>query len=258
MNYFNSDNHVRQQCAKIERMMNRKINPIKVKEMNNYLLSIYYPIKPKNISDEVFLRKLSIKSIYDVCEKVIEEQKRKGKPIKSILVNNQRNTTQGIGVNGEKINMSYQRAPMLNQNKEPLQNINYQSMLKELNVQDVNKPDETEIMKHIKENQSSWQNTGKNKDNNLQTPMQPQTPPQSQPPQQNQQPQINQQQNNNFAPASNGDDLNSFNNLFNSGSLLDGISEADKEKFNNASGPVQAPVYQEINIKQGPPPQSLQ
>ena len=60
MNYFNSDNHVRQQCAKIERMMNRKINPIKVKEMNNYLLSIYYPIKPKNISDEVFLRKLSI------------------------------------------------------------------------------------------------------------------------------------------------------------------------------------------------------
>lgn len=277
MNYYNSDNHIRQQCAKIERMMNRKINPIKVKEMNNYLLTKYYPMKPAQMRDDVFLRKLSIKSIYDVCEKVIEEEKRKGRPIKGILMNNQQTKqTQGIGTNGERINMTYQRAPILNQNKMPLQPVNYQSMLKDLNVQNVEKPDETEIMTHIKENQNTWQNTGKNKDNSIQQPLQ-QTQQQynQQPPQQNsqqiqQQPQIsqqqisqqNQQQNQQqtqetFAPM-NGGDLNSIDSVFGSGSLLDGISEADKQKFQNAGGPIQTPEYKTINIPQGPPPQVLQ
>lgn len=288
MDYFNSDNHVKQQCAKIERMMNRKINPIKVKEMNNYLLSRYYPLKPKQMRDDIFLKKLSIKSIYDVCERVIDEEKRKGRPIKGILVNNQNKgqSHQGIGTNGEKINMTYQRAPILNQNKIPLQPVNYQSMLKDLNVQNIDKPDETEIMKHIKENQNSWQNTGKNKDNTIQQPLQqtqqqyqnqlnqqPPTQPQQyqQLPQQSTQQQIQQPiqqqlpqqqmtQPDNLMPASNGsnNDLNSFDSLFSSGSLLDGISEADKQKFQNAGGPIQTPEYKTINIPQGPPPQVLQ
>ena len=173
--------------------------------------------------------------------------------------------------------MTYQRAPLLSQNKKPIQAVNYQSMLKDLNVQDMDKPDETEIMKHIKENNNSWQNTGKNKDNSIQQQPQPtpqqiqqnqniqyqqQLPQYQQPPplpqsQPIQQPPPQPQQNNNFSPSNNNNDLNSFDSLFNSGSLLDGISEADKLKFQNASGSVQAPVYQEMNIQQGPPPQSL-
>ena len=89
INYFNSEDHINKQCFKIEHLMHRRINKQKIKEMNTYLFNRYYRLKPNNISDRLFLERLSIKSIYDVCDKVIEEERLKGRPIKRIYQNNQ-------------------------------------------------------------------------------------------------------------------------------------------------------------------------
>lgn len=267
INRFNSFEHVKEQCTKIESLTHRRINPEKVNEMNIMLFNRYYRLKPKNMSDSIFLSRLSLKSIYDVCDKVIEEEKRKGRPInmpqkssinnKPKVMQQQNNQQIGIGVNGEKVNMQYQRTGSLQQNMPRAQAVNYQSMIKDLGVGG-ERPNEEEVMSQIKENQSSWLNTRKARDNGnnntqpLQQPMnnqtlQPNTQPQFNP----QQPleykpipqpqQMQMQQPNDFAQQAapqEGFDLNNFG-----GGLLDGISAAEKAKFEGASGSVVPPAY---------------
>ena len=174
INYYNSIEHITNQCHKIESIVHKRINPIKVKELNTSLFNYYYKQKPKNIPDNVFLNKLSTKTIYDICDKVIKEEKRKAtnKPIKSSLknkqntntANNKSNNTQlGIGVNGEEINMKFQRLPQLQDHKPIIQATNYQSMIKDLGIID-ERPNEADIMSHIKEDKNKWLNTRKAKD----------------------------------------------------------------------------------------------
>lgn len=174
INYYNSIEHITNQCHKIESIVHKRINPIKVKELNTLLFNYYYKQKPKNISDNIFLNKLSTKTIYDICDKVIKEEKRKAtnKPIKSSLknkqntnaANNKSNNTQlGIGVNGEEINMKFQRLPQLQDHKPIIQATNYQSMIKDLGIID-ERPNEADIMSHIKEDKNKWLNTRKAKD----------------------------------------------------------------------------------------------
>ena len=174
INYYNSIEHITNQCHKIESIVHKRINPIKVKELNTLLFNYYYKQKPKNIPDNVFLNKLSTKTIYDICDKVIKEEKRKAtnKPIKSSLknkqntntANNKSNNTQlGIGVNGEEINMKFQRLPQLQDHKPIIQATNYQSMIKDLGIID-ERPNEADIMSHIKEDKNKWLNTRKAKD----------------------------------------------------------------------------------------------
>ena len=174
INYYNSIEHITNQCHKIENIVHKRINPIKVKELNTLLFNYYYKQKPKNIPDNVFLNKLSTKTIYDICDKVIKEEKRKAtnKPIKSSLknkqntntANNKSNNTQlGIGVNGEEINMKFQRLPQLQDHKPIIQATNYQSMIKDLGIID-ERPNEADIMSHIKEDKNKWLNTRKAKD----------------------------------------------------------------------------------------------
>lgn len=279
INYFNSEEHINKQCFKIEHLMHRRINKQKIKEMNIYLFNRYYRMKPNNISDRLFLERLSIKSIYDVCDKVIEEERLKGRPIKRIYypnnqLNNQLNnpainqsnnqpnnlltnpqpkvmqnkTNQAIGVNGEQINMQFNRIPQLQQNNSPIQPGNYQSMLRELNASS-ERPNEEEIMSQIKE-PKDWQNPRKARDRNgqnteqLQTPINPQTlQPNQQPPQ------INNDQitsNNQLNPVSSigeGFDMNG-----NFGGILEGISKEEMDKFNNANGKVQTSLSYNASV----------
>lgn len=282
INYFNSEDHINKQCFKIEHLMHRRINKQKIKEMNTYLFNRYYRLKPNNISDRLFLERLSIKSIYDVCDKVIEEERLKGRPIKRIYQNEQRinqnpltnpqpkvmqnNTNQAIGVNGEQINMQFNRIPQLQQNNPPVQPGNYQSMLRELNASS-ERPNEEEIMSQIKE-PKDWQNPRKARDRNgqnaeqLQTPINPQTlQPNQQPPQtinnnqmmnnqvMNNQMinnQINNQSNNQLNPAlSEGEGFDMNGNF---GGLLEGISKEEMDKFNNANGKVQTSLSYNANV----------
>ena len=55
INYYNSIEHITNQCHKIENIVHKRINPIKVKELNTSLFNYYYKQKPKNIPDNVFL-----------------------------------------------------------------------------------------------------------------------------------------------------------------------------------------------------------
>ena len=272
INYFNSEDHINKQCFKIEHLMHRRINKQKIKEMNIYLFNRYYRLKPNNISDRLFLERLSIKSIYDVCDKVIEEERLKGRPIKRIYQNEQRinqnpltnpqpkvmqnNTNQAIGVNGEQINMQFNRIPQLQQNNPPVQPGNYQSMLRELNASS-ERPNEEEIMSQIKE-PKDWQNPRKARDRNgqnteqLQTPINPQTlQPNQQPPQMmnNNQMinnQINNQSNNQLNPVlSEGEGVDMNGNF---GGMLEGISKEEMDKFNNANGKVQTSLSYNANV----------
>ena len=274
INYFNSEDHINKQCFKIEHLMHRRINKQKIKEMNIYLFNRYYRLKPNNISDRLFLERLSIKSIYDVCDKVIEEERLKGRPIKRIYQNEQRinqnpltnpqpkvmqnnNTNQAIGVNGEQINMQFNRIPQLQQNNPPVQPGNYQSMLRELNASS-ERPNEEEIMSQIKE-PKDWQNPRKARDRNgqnteqLQTPINPQTlQPNQQPPQMmnnNQMinnSQINNQSNNQLNPVlSEGEGFDMNGNF---GGMLEGISKEEMDKFNNANGKVQTSLSYNANV----------
>lgn len=273
INYFNSEDHINKQCFKIEHLMHRRINKQKIKEMNIYLFNRYYRLKPNNISDRLFLEQLSIKSIYDVCDKVIEEERLKGRPIKRIYQNEQRinqnpltnpqpkvmqnNTNQAIGVNGEQINMQFNRIPQLQQNNPPVQPGNYQSMLRELNASS-ERPNEEEIMSQIKE-PKDWQNPRKARDRNgqnteqLQTPINPQTlQPNQQPPQMmnnNQMmnnSQINNQSNNQLNPVlSEGEGFDMNGNF---GGMLEGISKEEMDKFNNANGKVQTSLSYNANV----------
>lgn len=273
INYFNSEDHINKQCFKIEHLMHRRINKQKIKEMNIYLFNRYYRLKPNNISDRLFLERLSIKSIYDVCDKVIEEERLKGRPIKRIYQNDQRinqnpltnpqpkvmqnNTNQAIGVNGEQINMQFNRIPQLQQNNPPVQPGNYQSMLRELNASS-ERPNEEEIMSQIKE-PKDWQNPRKARDRNgqnteqLQTPINPQTlQPNQQPPQMinnNQMmnnSQINNQSNNQLNPVlSEGEGFDMNGNF---GGMLEGISKEEMDKFNNANGKVQTSLSYNANV----------
>ena len=273
INYFNSEDHINKQCFKIEHLMHRRINKQKIKEMNIYLFNRYYRLKPNNISDRLFLERLSIKSIYDVCDKVIEEERLKGRPIKRIYQNEQRinqnpltnpqpkvmqnNTNQAIGVNGEQINMQFNRIPQLQQNNPPVQPGNYQSMLRELNASS-ERPNEEEIMSQIKE-PKDWQNPRKARDRNgqnteqLQTPINPQTlQPNQQPPQMinNSQmmnnSQINNQSNNQLNPVlSEGEGFDMNGNF---GGMLEGISKEEMDKFNNANGKVQTSLSYNANV----------
>ena len=277
INYFNSEDHINKQCFKIEHLMHRRINKQKIKEMNIYLFNRYYRLKPNNISDRLFLERLSIKSIYDVCDKVIEEERLKGRPIKRIYQNEQRinqnpltnpqpkvmqnNTNQAIGVNGEQINMQFNRIPQLQQNNPPVQPGNYQSMLRELNASS-ERPNEEEIMSQIKE-PKDWQNPRKARDRNgqnaeqLQTPINPQTlQPNQQPPQMMNNNQMmnnsqinnqsNNQLNNQLNPAlSEGEGFDMNGNF---GGLLEGISKEEMDKFNNANGKVQTSLSYNANV----------
>lgn len=273
INYFNSEDHINKQCFKIEHLMHRRINKQKIKEMNTYLFNRYYRLKPNNISDRLFLERLSIKSIYDVCDKVIEEERLKGRPIKRIYQNEQRinqnpltnpqpkvmqnNTNQAIGVNGEQINMQFNRIPQLQQNNPPVQPGNYQSMLRELNASS-ERPNEEEIMSQIKE-PKDWQNPRKARDRNgqnteqLQTPINPQTlQPNQQPPQMmnnNQMmnnSQINNQSNNQLNPVlSEGEGFDMNGNF---GGMLEGISKEEMDKFNNANGKVQTSLSYNASV----------
>lgn len=274
INYFNSEDHINKQCFKIEHLMHRRINKQKIKEMNIYLFNRYYRLKPNNISDRLFLERLSIKSIYDVCDKVIEEERLKGRPIKRIYQNEQRinqnpltnpqpkvmqnnnQANQAIGVNGEQINMQFNRIPQLQQNNPPVQPGNYQSMLRELNASS-ERPNEEEIMSQIKE-PKDWQNPRKARDRNgqnteqLQTPINPQTlQPNQQPPQMmnnNQMinSQINNQSNNQLNPVlSEGEGFDMNGNF---GGMLEGISKEEMEKFNNANGKVQTSLSYNANV----------
>lgn len=273
INYFNSEDHINKQCFKIEHLMHRRINKQKIKEMNIYLFNRFYRLKPNNISDRLFLERLSIKSIYDVCDKVIEEERLKGRPIKRIYQNDQRinqnpltnpqpkvmqnNTNQAIGVNGEQINMQFNRIPQLQQNNPPVQPGNYQSMLRELNASS-ERPNEEEIMSQIKE-PKDWQNPRKARDRNgqnteqLQTPINPQTlQPNQQPPQMinnNQMmnnSQINNQSNNQLNPVlSEGEGFDMNGNF---GGMLEGISKEEMDKFNNANGKVQTSLSYNANV----------
>lgn len=277
INYFNSEDHINKQCFKIEHLMHRRINKQKIKEMNIYLFNRYYRLKPNNISDRLFLERLSIKSIYDVCDKVIEEERLKGRPIKRIYQNEQRinqnpltnpqpkvmqnNTNQAIGVNGEQINMQFNRIPQLQQNNPPVQPGNYQSMLRELNASS-ERPNEEEIMSQIKE-PKDWQNPRKARDRNgqnteqLQTPINPQTlQPNQQPPQmmnnnqminnQVMNNQINNQSNNQLNPVlSEGEGFDMNGNF---GGMLEGISKEEMDKFNNANGKVQTSLSYNANV----------
>ena len=275
INYFNSEDHINKQCFKIEHLMHRRINKQKIKEMNIYLFNRYYRLKPNNISDRLFLERLSIKSIYDVCDKVIEEERLKGRPIKRIYQNEQRinqnpltnpqpkvmqnnnQTNQAIGVNGEQINMQFNRIPQLQQNNPPVQPGNYQSMLRELNASS-ERPNEEEIMSQIKE-PKDWQNPRKARDRNgqnteqLQTPINPQTlQPNQQPPQMmnnNQMmnnSQINNQSNNQLNPVlSEGEGFDMNGNF---GGMLEGISKEEMDKFNNANGKVQTSLSYNANV----------
>lgn len=274
INYFNSEDHINKQCFKIEHLMHRRINKQKIKEMNIYLFNRYYRLKPNNISDRLFLERLSIKSIYDVCDKVIEEERLKGRPIKRIYQNDQRinqnpltnpqpkvmqnnnQANQAIGVNGEQINMQFNRIPQLQQNNPPVQPGNYQSMLRELNASS-ERPNEEEIMSQIKE-PKDWQNPRKARDRNgqnteqLQTPINPQTlQPNQQPPQMmnNNQMinnQINNQSNNQLNPVlSEGEGFDMNGNF---GGMLEGISKEEMDKFNNANGKVQTSLSYNANV----------
>lgn len=275
INYFNSEDHINKQCFKIEHLMHRRINKQKIKEMNIYLFNRYYRLKPNNISDRLFLERLSIKSIYDVCDKVIEEERLKGRPIKRIYQNEQRinqnpltnpqpkvmqnnnQANQAIGVNGEQINMQFNRIPQLQQNNPPVQPGNYQSMLRELNASS-ERPNEEEIMSQIKE-PKDWQNPRKARDRNgqnteqLQTPINPQTlQPNQQPPQMmnnNQMmnnSQINNQSNNQLNPVlSEGEGFDMNGNF---GGMLEGISKEEMDKFNNANGKVQTSLSYNANV----------
>ena len=268
INYFNSEDHINKQCFKIEHLMHRRINKQKIKEMNIYLFNRYYRLKPNNISDRLFLERLSIKSIYDVCDKVIEEERLKGRPIKRIYQNEQRinqnpltnpqpkvmqnnNTNQAIGVNGEQINMQFNRIPQLQQNNPPVQPGNYQSMLRELNASS-ERPNEEEIMSQIKE-PKDWQNPRKARDRNgqnteqLQTPINPQTlQPNQQPPQTMNNNQINNQSNNQLNPVlSEGEGFDMNGNF---GGMLEGISKEEMDKFNNANGKVQTSLSYNANV----------
>lgn len=206
IDYFNSDNHVYEQCKKIENLTNRRINIQKIKEMNAMLFNRYYRRKPINMSDSVFLDKLSIKSVYDVCEKVIEEEKRKGRPVKiqpSIVnkpfqhptpgVMQQQNKQQKvINTNGETVDMQYQRLPQLQTNNTRVQATNYQSVLKESGV-NIERPNEEEVMSLLKEKSSDWLNPRKSRsepkeqqmpmqqDNQMQSQSMSQQPSQMQP-----------------------------------------------------------------------------
>ena len=274
INYFNSEDHINKQCFKIEHLMHRRINKQKIKEMNTYLFNRYYRLKPNNISDRLFLERLSIKSIYDVCDKVIEEERLKGRPIKRIYQNEQRinqnpltnpqpkvmqnnnQANQAIGVNGEQINMQFNRIPQLQQNNPPVQPGNYQSMLRELNASS-ERPNEEEIMSQIKE-PKDWQNPRKARDRNgqnteqLQTPINPQTlQPNQQPPQmmnnnQMTNNQINNQSNNQLNPVlSEGEGFDMNGNF---GGMLEGISKEEMDKFNNANGKVQTSLSYNANV----------
>lgn len=281
INYFNSPAHIRAQCDKIEKFVHRRINQQKIHEMNTFLFNTYYRRKPINMRDDVFLEKLSIKSIYDVIEKVIEEERRKGRPIhlNEPIKSSMKKPTNAIGVNGEQVNMSYQRLPQLQTNNTPVQATNYQSMINELNL--VNeRPNEEEIMKQIKE--TNWLNPRKARDNNnqntqpLQTPIQPQVSVQQIPPQIPQQqinpqpiqyqqinpqipqqinqqipqqinpiPQINQQtnqqnQSNDFQSAQSSEGFNLTEDF---GGLLSGISSEERAKFENNNQPVSSQSY---------------
>ena len=279
INYFNSEDHINKQCFKIEHLMHRRINKQKIKEMNIYLFNRYYRLKPNNISDRLFLERLSIKSIYDVCDKVIEEERLKGRPIKRIYQNEQRinqnpltnpqpkvmqnNTNQAIGVNGEQINMQFNRIPQLQQNNPPVQPGNYQSMLRELNASS-ERPNEEEIMSQIKE-PKDWQNPRKARDRNgqnteqLQTPINPQTlQPNQQPPQMmnnNQMMNNSQMMNNNQINNQSNNQLNpvlsegeGFDMNGNFGGMLEGISKEEMDKFNNANGKVQTSLSYNANV----------
>lgn len=275
INYFNSEDHINKQCFKIEHLMHRRINKQKIKEMNIYLFNRYYRLKPNNISDRLFLERLSIKSIYDVCDKVIEEERLKGRPIKRIYQNEQRinqnpltnpqpkvmqnnnQANQAIGVNGEQINMQFNRIPQLQQNNPPVQPGNYQSMLRELNASS-ERPNEEEIMSQIKE-PKDWQNPRKARDRNgqnteqLQTPINPQTlQPNQQPPQMinnNQMmnnSQINNQSNNQLNPVlSEGEGFDMNGNF---GGMLEGISKEEMDKFNNANGKIQTSLSYNASV----------
>lgn len=278
INYFNSEDHINKQCFKIEHLMHRRINKQKIKEMNIYLFNRYYRLKPNNISDRLFLERLSIKSIYDVCDKVIEEERLKGRPIKRIYQNEQRinnpltnpqpkvmqnnnKANKAIGVNGEQINMQFNRIPQLQQNNPPVQPGNYQSMLRELNASS-ERPNEEEIMSQIKE-PKDWQNPRKARDRNgqnteqLQTPINPQTlQPNQQPPQmmnnnqminnQVMNNQINNQSNNQLNPVlSEGEGFDMNGNF---GGMLEGISKEEMDKFNNANGKVQTSLSYNANV----------
>lgn len=256
--------------------------------MNTYLFNRYYRLKPNNISDRLFLERLSIKSIYDVCDKVIEEERLKGRPIKRIYQNEQRinqnpltnpqpkvmqnnnQANQAIGVNGEQINMQFNRIPQLQQNNPPVQPGNYQSMLRELNASS-ERPNEEEIMSQIKE-PKDWQNPRKARDRNgqnaeqLQTPINPQTlQPNQQPPQtinnnqmMNNQVMNNQMINNQINNQSNNQLNNQLNPALsegegfdmngNFGGLLEGISKEEMDKFNNANGKVQTSLSYNANV----------
>ena len=275
INYFNSEDHINKQCFKIEHLMHRRINKQKIKEMNIYLFNRYYRLKHNNISDRLFFFFFSIKSIYDVCDKVIEEERLKGRPIKRIYQNEQRinqnpltnpqpkvmqnnnQANQAIGVNGEQINMQFNRIPQLQQNNPPVQPGNYQSMLRELNASS-ERPNEEEIMSQIKE-PKDWQNPRKARDRNgqnteqLQTPINPQTlQPNQQPPQMmnnNQMmnnSQINNQSNNQLNPVlSEGEGFDMNGNF---GGMLEGISKEEMDKFNNANGKVQTSLSYNANV----------
>lgn len=276
INYFNSEDHINKQCFKIEHLMHRRINKQKIKEMNIYLFNRYYRLKPNNISDRLFLERLSIKSIYDVCDKVIEEERLKGRPIKRIYQNNQQinnpltnpqpkimqnntnQTTQAIGVNGEQINMQFNRIPQLQQNNPPVQPGNYQSMLRELNASS-ERPNEEEIMSQIKE-PKDWQNPRKARDRNGQNTEQLQTPINPQTLQPNQQPPINNDQmiNNNQMINDNQMINNQLNPILsegegfdmngNFGGMLEGISKEEMDKFNNANGKVQTSLSYNASV----------
>lgn len=289
INYFNSEEHINKQCFKIEHLMHRRINKQKIKEMNIYLFNRYYRMKPNNISDRLFLERLSIKSIYDVCDKVIEEERLKGRPIKRIyypnnqpinqsnnqpinpltnpqpkvMQNNTNQASQAIGVNGEQINMQFNRIPQLQQNNSPVQPGNYQSMLRELNASS-ERPNEEEIMNQIKE-PKDWQNPRKARDRNgqnteqLQTPINPQTlQPNQQPPQINNDQMIsnnqminnnqmlNNQANNQLNPVlSEGEGFDMNGNF---GGMLEGISKEEMDKFNNANGKVQTSLSYNASV----------
>lgn len=247
--------------------MHRRINKQKIKEMNIYLFNRYYRLKPNNISDRLFLERLSIKSIYDVCDKVIEEERLKGRPIKKIYQNNTNQQinqnpltnpqpkvmqNQAIGVNGEQINMQFNRIPQLQQNNSLVQPGNYQSMLRELNASS-ERPNEEEIMNQIKE-PKDWQNPRKARDRNgqnteqLQTPINPQTlQPNQQPPQMiNNNQMINNQINNQLNPVLSEEEGFDMNGNF--GGMLEGISKEEMDKFNNANGKIQTSLSYNANV----------
>ena len=255
INYFNSEDHINKQCFKIEHLMHRRINKQKIKEMNIYLFNRYYRLKPNNISDRLFLERLKgrpIKRIYQNEQRINQNPLTNPQP--KVMQNN---TNQAIGVNGEQINMQFNRIPQLQQNNPPVQPGNYQSMLRELNASS-ERPNEEEIMSQIKE-PKDWQNPRKARDRNgqnteqLQTPINPQTlQPNQQPPQMmnnNQMmnnSQINNQSNNQLNPVlSEGEGFDMNGNF---GGMLEGISKEEMDKFNNANGKVQTSLSYNANV----------